>query len=176
MAEKTIHSYFFLKEDKNPSPHGACLHHDYQFRIRLLLLWGKATTCGIMTERLQVRILPRRNYTVAPWSFSWPWIAGPPLSPPSPWGGGPRTPCTHRMWWHAPPRLPGIGFGKHLGPRKQGEACKGAALSPATQSIFPGNLILNHWQRTCFWVRVSQVAGQLPCCDLLKVSPRHKGL
>lgn len=29
---------------------------------------------------------------------------------------------------------------------------------------------------TCYWVRASSVAEQLPRCDLLEVRPRHMGL
>lgn len=39
-----------------------------------------------------------------------------------------------------------------------------------------GKLALNHSQRTCFPVRISYRAEQLPRCHLLKVSPQQKGL
>nr|KAF6314834.1 hypothetical protein mMyoMyo1_008611 [Myotis myotis] len=44
---------------------------------------------------------------------------------------------------------------------------------PAGPPLAPG---AKPFIETCFWVGVLYVAEQLPRCDLLKVSPRHKGL
>ena len=53
--------------------------------------------------------------------------------------------------------------------------CNSHILARHKPHTFVGNLVLNHSQTACFWVGVSFVAEQLPRCDLLKVSPRHKG-
>src|SRR4029434_5041218 len=90
--------------------------------------WCEATICGIMTERLSVRIPPRRSDTHAPKCVGWSGVAG---------ALGSRG---------AQPFVTGSGCGR-----------KSAAPLLTLHRMFVKNLVLNQSSNTVFWVRVLYV-------------------
>ena len=54
-------------------------------------------------------------------------------------------------------------------------AGKAAAPSLVTHHMFMGTLVLNHPETTCFWVRLSYIAQELPSCDLYSALTEGQG-